>query len=107
MANITITFPNPLAVGISINDVAWYIDSSTDAEVMMGPILSITGSTIVVNASAGVNPPTVNDFVFYAQEVMATVGALKGYYAEAQFTNNSTAYGELFSIGAEIFESSK
>jgi hypothetical protein len=32
---------------------------------------------------------------------------LKGYYAEAQFVNNATDYAELYSVGAEIFESSK
>jgi hypothetical protein len=38
---------------------------------------------------------------------MTTVSSLKGYYAEAQFRNNSPAYGELFSVGSEVFVSSK
>jgi hypothetical protein len=32
---------------------------------------------------------------------------LKGYFAEAQFINTQTKYAELFSVGAEVFESSK
>jgi len=107
MANITITFPSALPVGIQVNDIAWYLDTSAGIEIKMGPIVSITGLVIVVNAAAGVQPPTSADFVFYVQDIMTVVSALKGYYAEAQFVNNSTSYGELFSIGSEIFESSK
>lgn len=107
MANITITFPNALPVGIQVTDIAWYVDTSESTQIKMGPIVAITGLSIVVNASAGVSPPTTEDFVFYAKDPMTVVGALKGYYAEAQFVNNSTSYGELFSVGTEIFESSK
>ena len=84
MANITITFPNALPVGIQVTDIAWYVDTSESTQIKMGPIITITGLSIVVNASAGVSPPTTEDFVFYAKDPMTVVGALKGYYAEAQ-----------------------
>jgi len=41
------------------------------------------------------------------QNPIGVVSSLKGYYAEAQFVNESTEYAELFSVGTEIFESSK
>lgn len=107
MANITITFPNALPVGIQVNHIAWYVDVSENTQVRMGPIIAITGLSIVVNAGVGVEPPTSEDFVFYSKDPMTETGSLKGYYAEAQFINNSTSYGELFSVGTEIFESSK
>mgnify|MGYP003633589428 CR=1 FL=1 len=109
MANITLTFTNPLPEGIQVGDIAWYLDNSTTAEIKMGPITSITSNpvTIIVNASAGVQPPLVDDFIFYAKDPIAVVSSLKGYFAEAQFVNDSTSYAELFSVGAEIFESSK
>ena len=107
MANITITFPNALPVGIQVTDIAWYADTSANTQIKMGPITSISGLTIVVNASAGVVPPATDDFIFYAKDPMTDTSSLKGYYAEAQFVNNSTSYGELFSVGTEIFESSK
>jgi hypothetical protein len=55
----------------------------------------------------GVVPPTATDFIFYVQNPIGVVSSLKGYYAEAQFVNESTEYAELFSVGTEIFESSK
>ena len=111
MANITLTFNNPLPEGIQVTDIAWYLDISAGQEIKMGPITSITNGppvwTIVVNADVGVVPPTSSDFIFYEKNPIAYIGSLKGYYAEAQFVNNSTDYSELYSVGTEIFESSK
>jgi|TARA_R110000765_G_scaffold142493_2_gene243724 hypothetical protein len=109
MANITITFTNPLPDGIQIGDIAWYSNTTSGTEVEMGPITAITSNpiTISINATAGAQPPSVSDFVFYVKNPMTTVSSLKGYYAEAQFRNNSPAYGELFSVGSEVFVSSK
>ena len=109
MANITLTFSNPLPEGIQVGDIAWYLNTTTNVEVEMGPIISITNNPIgiVIDAPAGVAPPSQSDFIFYAENPIGYLGQLKGYYAEAQFRNSSTSYAELFSIGSEIFESSK
>lgn len=109
MANITLTFTNPLPEGVQIGNIAWYVDTSTGLEIEMGPItsISINPVTITVNAATGVVPPTAADFIFYVKNPIGVVSSLKGYYAEAQFVNESTKYAELFSVGTEIFESSK
>jgi len=109
MADITITFSNPLPAGLQINDIAWYLDTSEGDEIKMGPITAITNNpiTITVNAATGVVPPATEDFIFYKKNPIVEVGSLKGYFAEAQFINDSTDYAELFSVGTEIFESSK
>lgn len=107
MANITLTFANPLPVTVQVGDIAWYLDVASATEVEMGPIVSINGLTVVINANAGVAPPSTGDFVFYVKDPVGKVGQLKGYYAEMQFRNNTTKYAELFSVGTEIFESSK
>ena len=110
MANITITFANPLPVTLQIGDIAWYLDVDAipqPKEIKMGPITSINDKTIVVNAAAGVADPDTSDFIFYVKDPVGKVGQLKGYYAEIQFRNNTTKYAELFSVGTEIFESSQ
>lgn len=111
MANITLTFNNPLPEGIQVTDIAWYLDISAGSEIKMGPISSITNGppewTVVIDAEAGVVPPTTSDFIFYEKNPITYIGSLKGYYAEAQFVNKDTDYAELYSVGAEIFESSK
>lgn len=106
MANITLTFteiPDSLTVG----DIAWYLDISSGAEIEMGPVITIGANTLVINAAAGVLPPAIGDFVFYIHNPIGYLGQLKGYYAEVNFRNNTTEYAELFSIGSEVFESSK
>lgn len=111
MADITLTFNDALPEGLQVTDIAWYLDISAGEEIEMGPITSITEGpptwTVVVNADAGVVPPDASDFVFYEKNPITYIGSLKGYYAEAQFVNNDTNYAELYSVGAEIFESSK
>jgi hypothetical protein len=109
MALITLTFANPLPEGIQVGDIAWYLDVSSNINIEMGPIISITNNptVIVINAWPGVAPPDTEDFVFYVKDPIGYLGQLKGYYAEAQFRNNSSSNAELFSVGSEIFESSK
>jgi hypothetical protein len=109
MAYITLTFSNPLPEGIQVGDIAWYLNTASNIEVQMGPIFSITNNpvVVVVDAAAGVVPPSISDFVFYTEDPIGSVGQLKGYYAEAQFRNNSSERAELFSVGSEVFESSK
>ena len=109
MAFITLTFANPLPEGIQVGDIAWYLNVSTNMNIEMGPIVSITNNptVIVIDAGPGVTPPGPADFVFYVKNPIGYLGQLKGYYAEAQFRNNSPEDAELFSVGSEIFESSK
>ena len=111
MPNITLEFSNPLPEGLQVTDIAWYLDISLGKEIKIGTITSITEGPpswiIVVSALTGVVPPSSEDFIFYEKNPITYIGSLKGYYAEAQFVNNSTDYAELYSVGAEIFESSK
>jgi hypothetical protein len=43
----------------------------------------------------------------FSKDNKANLSSLLGYYAEVEFKNNSTDEAELFSIGSEVFESSK
>ena len=46
-------------------------------------------------------------YIFFTKDSEGNTSNLKGYYAEAQFRNDKTTEVELFSVGSEIFESSK
>ena len=50
---------------------------------------------------------TLSSFILFSKTALVNTSGLKGYYAEAQFKNDSTDYAELFLVGSEIFESSK
>ena len=49
-------------------------------------------------------PPS---FIMFSKDNKANMASLLGYYASAQFRNNSTDEAELFNVGVEVFESSK
>jgi hypothetical protein len=110
---IQINFPNYSPVGLDLHDIVYYLDTSENEHVRMGPVASIVNNEntnvyyIIVNASPGVAPPNTEDFIYYKKNPIGYVSSLKGYFAEAQFINTQTKYAELFSVGAEVFESSK
>jgi len=54
-----------------------------------------------------VAPPTTNDFIVFAKDNTVNTSSLVGYYAEVEFVNRATDKAELFSVGSEVFESSK
>lgn len=108
MPNLTLTFNNPLPVTLQVGDEAWFLDVDTGQEIKLGTVTDITDSVLTIDIVTGATLPDAGvDFVFFKKDARAHVGQLKGYYAEAQFRNNTTAYAELFSVGSEVFESSK
>ena len=52
-------------------------------------------------------PPTTSSFIFFLKDDEANVSSLLGYFAKVQFKNDSKEKAELFTISAEINESSK
>ena len=54
-------------------------------------------------------PPTMSDFLFFAKDTGPNLTSLTGYYAEVTMKNDNFIGGpqELFSVGTEIFQSSK
>ena len=50
---------------------------------------------------------TSDTFFMFRKPVEQNVSSLKGYFAEATFTNDSTAKQELFAVGSEVTMSSK
>ena len=51
--------------------------------------------------------PFANDFICFAKNNQANASSLKGYYAKVKFSNSSKEKAELFSVTAEIQQSSK
>ena len=109
MPIIQITFDPNLPVHTQVGDMAWYLNNSNGNTYQLGIITAIdlVTNTISIDLIPGVSPPGNTDFIFYEKTPIVSIGSLKGYYAEAQFRNDSTNKAELFSVGTEVFESSK
>lgn len=126
----TLTLSNALNESIQVGDALYYVPTSTTGNfntsqgagvsnvIRFGVVTSFTSgaavSTIDVLYDSSVDStgtqilpsPTGGEFLMFERDKVNTSGLI-GYYADVQFVNNSREYAELFSVGSEIFESSK
>ena len=123
MAVVTITFNHALNESLSIGDVLYkvqseavgntgYIESSNESYERLGTVVAIDWENYMVNIDpTGFLNIDVDDFLFFAKDGVAETSSIIGYYAEVKFVNNKWTHkrerAELFSVGVDIFESSK
>ena len=126
MATVTLTFANKINESAQVGDTAYYVKTSSqggfttslnvstptteNVYVNIGTIKSIAAGrlSMVCNTSLTTGQiPTTSHFIFFSKDNIANMSTALGYYAEVKLKNNSTTEAELFSIGCDIFESSK
>lgn len=107
MDTITLTFTNPINASVQIGDTSYYTnDINGNTIVLIGVITAKSLYTITCDIDPKTIRPSTSSFILFSKTAKVNTSALKGYYAEAQFKNNSEGYAELFSVGAEVFDSS-
>ena len=107
---VEITFNNTLNnPSLQVKDKAYYTTPNTNgfstAPELIGEITSIVGNKIIILNN--ISLPSINDFIMFSKNTIVNNSSLLGYYAEVKLTNSRTDKIELFSIGAEVVESSK
>ena len=120
MAIINLPFSNEINSMLQVGDTVYYctttssggfsVESSINNLTKLGECHSINNTTNVIQVDTGnlsVALPTSGDFILFSKDNSTNLSFLTGYYAEVKFVNNSKIEAELFSIGSEIFESSK
>ena len=120
MPTITLTFTAPINVSCQVGDTAYTVPTTTTAgfKVNSQSVTEIGTITRIQNPLS--NSPVVtvdtnlpgtydgaNDFVFFSKDNKANMSSLLGYFARIKMKNNSTSEAELYSLGADFFESSK
>ena len=120
MPDLTLQFGNKLNISVSVGDTAYYVATQASADssgftinngdtVEIGEITSVDfdSNTIIVSTTLASGAVTVSHFILFSKNNAASLASVLGYYAEVKMTNTSTAEGELFQVGLDIFESSK
>jgi len=110
MSIITLQFPNPLNESVQVGDTAYYTNDPNGTNlIILGTIEGILRSINKITVDIGTidTAVTTSSFILFSKTALVNTSGIKGYYAEAQFRNDSTDYAELFLAGSEIFESSK
>ena len=121
-----LTFNEPINVSVQVGDMVYYLnttsvgagfDTATTGDVtQFGKIQQITNqygnivdppTPITIQVTSSLPAPTSSDFIMFSKDKTVNTSSLIGYYAKVNFVNNSTEKVELFSVGSEIFESSK
>jgi hypothetical protein len=117
MPIITLTFTGVVQSSVQINDIAYYVSTSSVGGfdtgnssniVKIGPITNVGVNSITCDIEASTVPPTTTDFIMFSKDNTANMSSLAGYYAKIRFINNdANDHGELFSVSADYFTSSK
>jgi len=126
MPTVTLTFANKINESAQVGDTAYYVTTSSqggfttslnnssptteNVYVTIGTIRSIAAGrlSMVVNTSLTTSQiPTTSHFIFFSKDNIANMSSALGYYAEVKLKSNSTGEAELFSVGCDVFESSK
>ena len=129
---LVLEFNSSINVSTQVGDVAYFTPTlpsggfdvgSVNSTIELGeitainsiPTLSGQSSTIEIlcnlvdsnNQPLTGSLPSDNDFIMFAKNKVVNTTSLVGYYADIKFKNDSNKKIELFSIGSDIFESSK
>jgi len=130
---LSLHFNTTINISTQVGDMAYYTPivtiggsptaygtGSTSTTIELGKITEIVnpnlsnGSTSTITVLCEVvdgngNPltPGEGSFITFSKDKTANTTSLIGYYMEVKFVNNSREKVELFSVGAELSESSK
>lgn len=121
--NISLGFSN-INISAQVGDVVYYTPPSNGGNPIggfntselvnttyLGVIIVIDGNSIIVeydDAPPHLGAPPIESFISFAKDKSINTSSLLGYYASVKFVNDSKKTNvELFSVGAEISQSSK
>ena len=118
----SLTFGGELNFSLQVGDEILYIDGGGNT-VEFGVVTKLLpngdptsvpptppNSIVVSYDSTNVSPPGINQYVMFSKNKQVNTSSLKGYFAEVEFINDASVLTSditLFSIGAEVSESSK
>ena len=105
MPYITMTFPH-VNNSVQVGDTVYYQDTSGVIS-EMGSCTATSDTTVSCNISGTMTRPTSNDFILFSKNNISNTSALRGYYAEVKMSNDDSTQCELYTVGSEVFESSK
>ena len=119
MATVNLTFGSPINMSCKKGDQAYYVSTSSlggfsvaSVTNLIGVINTITdnGTIVIINVELeGDNASGVVDtsFIFFSKDNLVETGSILGYYAKAEYRNNSTKPAEFHETACGIEESSK
>ena len=96
---------------LQVGDTLYYVTLSdfplsNDVDpILIGKVTNINGNSIETEETAVT--PSAGDFLMFVKNNKVNTSGLKGYYAKARLELQTASVGKLFSVSAEVSESSK
>ena len=96
---------------LQVGDTLYYVTLndfplSNDVDpILIGKVTNINGNSIETEETAAT--PSAGDFLMFVKNNKVNTSGLKGYYAKARLELQTASVGKLFSVSAEVSESSK
>ena len=110
MSQITLNINVKRNTSLQVGDVIYYLGTDGVTNKRIGPLVSKTDTTIVCeidpSPTGDISQLANNSYIFFAKDNIINTSGLLGYYAEINFSNDSTDHAELFAVNSEIFKSS-
>ena len=96
---------------LQVGDTLYYVTlndfplSNDVNPILIGKVTNINGNSIETEETAAT--PNAGDFLMFVKNNKVNTSGLKGYYAKARLELQTAGVGKLFSVSAEVSESSK
>ena len=117
MATVKLTFNFYVNASVQVGDTVYYVDVAVDNNVStasgysnivkMGDVLVTEPKAITINHDDNIPLPITSNFIMFSKDNAANLSSVLGYFANVKFVNESTDKAEIFSVGVDMFESSK
>mgnify|MGYP003108662914 CR=1 FL=1 len=130
MPTLTLTFSEPIQVSVQVGDMVYFAPSITNnafgsghntninnEQIEIGPCTAIAANRLSLDVTFTTGNPipgqapygtAADHFIFFSKDKASNPSGLIGYYMKVRMkTNLKTAVSELFSVGSDVFESSK
>lgn len=108
---MTINLNENINSSLQVGDTLYYVTLndfplSNDVDpILIGKVTNINGNSIETEETAAT--PSAGDFLMFVKNNKVNTSGLKGYYAKARLELQTASVGKLFSVSAEVSESSK
>ena len=108
---MTINLNENINSSLQVGDTLYYVTLndfplSNDVDpILIGRVVNINGNSIETEETAAT--PSAGDFLMFVKNNKVNTSGLKGYYAKARLELQTASVGKLFSVSAEVSESSK
>jgi len=116
MPTLSFSFAQQLNVSIQVGDTAYYVPTLSSAQfqvnssdiIEIGPVISVSDFSFSATTTLAASLfPSSSDYIFFSKDNKANQASVLGYYAKVQLKNNSKTEAEIYSVGADAFDSSK